>query len=47
MMKKQVAHELGLAVATVKLHRGRAMRKLGIKTAAELGRVAHWTGLAA
>lgn len=45
MLNKQVAHELGLALVTIKVHRGRAMQKLGIKTAADLGRIAEWAGL--
>jgi FixJ family two-component response regulator len=44
-LNKQVAHELGLALITVKVHRGRAMRKLGIRSAADLGRIAHLADL--
>ena len=39
-LNKQVAHELGLALVTVKVHRASAMRKLGLTNAAELGRLA-------
>jgi len=39
-LNKQVAHELGLALVTVKVHRARAMRKLGLTTPAELARFA-------
>jgi DNA-binding NarL/FixJ family response regulator len=45
MLNKQVAQELGLALVTIKVHRGRAMQKLGIKTAADLGRIAGYAGL--
>ena len=34
-----------LALITVKVHRGRAMRKLGAGNAAELGRIASKTGI--
>jgi FixJ family two-component response regulator len=44
-LNKQVASELGLALVTVKVHRASAMRKLGVKTAAELGRVAELLAL--
>ena len=40
LLNKQIADELGLAVVTVKIHRGRAMRRLGVHTAAELARFA-------
>ena len=39
-LNKQIAHELGMAERTVKLHRARAMEKLGVGSAAELGRLA-------
>lgn len=35
-LNKQTADDLGIAVKTVKLHRGRAMHKLGIRSVAEL-----------
>jgi len=39
-LNKQVADELGMAERTVKLHRSRVMEKLGVGSAAELGRLA-------
>lgn len=44
-LNKQVADHLGIALVTVKVHRARALRKLGIRTAAELGRIAPLIGL--
>ena len=35
-LNKQIAAELGAAEKTVKVHRGRVMRKMGARTAAEL-----------
>jgi FixJ family two-component response regulator len=46
MLNKEVAERLELALITVKVHRGRAMKKLGARNAAELARIAHLTGLA-
>lgn len=40
LMNKQVANELSISEATVKMHRGSVMRKLGAKTAATLVRMA-------
>ena len=40
LMNKQVANELSISEATVKMHRGSVMRKLGAKTAAMLVRMA-------
>lgn len=45
MLNKQIADHLQLALVTVKLHRGRAMQKLGAQNAAELARIALRTGL--
>ena len=42
---KEVAGILGVSVKTVEFHRGRVMRKLGVHTAAELGRFAVQSGL--
>ncbi len=39
LLNKQVAYDLGIAVKTVKGHRGRVMRKLGIQSAVELARL--------
>jgi FixJ family two-component response regulator len=40
LMNKQVAGELGLSEITVKIHRGHAMRKMGVRTLADLVRAA-------
>ena len=45
MLNKEIADHLKLALITVKLHRGRAMRKLGAQNAAELARFAVKIGL--
>jgi FixJ family two-component response regulator len=45
MLNKQIAEHLGLALVTVKLHRGHAMRKLGARTAAELAWFARAAGI--
>jgi FixJ family two-component response regulator len=39
-LNKQIAHELGIAERTVKLHRASAMAKLAVGSSAELGRLA-------
>lgn len=39
-LNKQIADDLGMAERTVKLHRARLMRKLGVESPAELGRIA-------
>ena len=38
-LNKQTAHALGIAVATVKIHRASAMRKLGARSLPDLVRV--------
>lgn len=40
LMNKQIANEIGLSEITVKIHRSNLMRKLGLRTVAELVRVA-------
>ena len=40
MLNKQIAGELGTAEKTVKVHRGRMMRKLNVSSVAELVRLA-------
>jgi FixJ family two-component response regulator len=40
LMNKQVAAELGLSEITVKIHRGHLMRKMGVRTLADLVRAA-------
>ena len=37
LLNKQIASELGISEATVKVHRGRVMRKLGVTSVAEEG----------
>lgn len=44
-LNKEIAAELNLALITVKVHRGRAMKKLGAGNAAELARLANLAGL--
>lgn len=39
MLNKEIAERLHLALVTVKVHRGSAMRKLGARSAAELARL--------
>jgi len=39
MLNKQVAGELGVGEKTIKVHRGRVMQKLGVKSVAELLRL--------
>ena len=46
LLNKEIADELGLALVTVKVHRGRAMKKLGAGNAAELARIAALAGIA-
>lgn len=45
LLNKEIADQLGLAVVTVKLHRGRAMKKLGAGNPYELARFASLLGL--
>ncbi|MEM1451811.1 MAG: response regulator [Planctomycetota bacterium] len=48
-LNKQIALELGIALDTVKVHRGRVMRKAGVESLAELVRLcerAGWNGAA-
>jgi FixJ family two-component response regulator len=39
MLNKQIANELGIAEKTIKVHRGRVMKKLGIVSVADLVRL--------
>ena len=46
MLNKQIAGELGVTEGTVKIHRGRAMHKLGIESVPELVRLCEEAGIA-
>ena len=39
-LNKQIAADLGITEATIKLHRGQVMRKMGARTLADLVRMA-------
>jgi FixJ family two-component response regulator len=39
LLNKQIAHEIGVTVATVKFHRGQVMRKMRARSLAELVRM--------
>lgn len=41
LMNKQIANELSINEVTVKMHRGSAMRKLRLRSVAQLARIAH------
>jgi FixJ family two-component response regulator len=45
LMNKQIAAELGIAQITVKIHRGRVMKKMGTRSLADLVRVAEALGV--
>ena len=45
LMNKQVAGLLGLSEITVKIHRGNVMRKMGVRSLADLVRQAHALGI--
>jgi FixJ family two-component response regulator len=45
ILNKQIADELGITEDTVKIHRGRAMQKLGIVSVAELVRICEKVGV--
>ena len=45
MLNKEIADQLDIALVTVKVHRGRAMRKLGAGNPAELARIAALAGI--
>ena len=44
-LNKQIANELGLAVVTVKVHRGQLMRKMVAKSVVDLARMADQLGI--
>jgi FixJ family two-component response regulator len=43
-MNKQIAYALGISEVTVKLHRGNVMRKMDVRSVAELVRKAELLG---
>jgi FixJ family two-component response regulator len=45
LLNKQIAAELGASLRTIKTHRGRVMRKLGVESVAELVRLAQKVGV--
>jgi len=45
LLNKQIAARLGIVEKTVKLHRGRVMQKMGIRTVADLVRIAERAGI--
>ena len=45
LLNKQIAGELGIAEDTVKIHRGRIMKKLGVLSVAELVRLCEKAGI--
>ena len=45
MLNKQIAYKLNIAEHTVKLHRGKITEKLGVKSVAELVRIAEKSGI--
>jgi FixJ family two-component response regulator len=45
LMNKQVAAELGIAEITVKIHRGRVMKKMGTRSLADLVRITETLGI--
>jgi FixJ family two-component response regulator len=45
LLNKEIADQLALALVTVKIHRGRAMRKLGAGNPADLARLAALAGI--
>jgi FixJ family two-component response regulator len=45
LMNKQIASEMGLSEITVKIHRGQVMRKMAVRSLADLVRIAERLGL--
>ncbi|TPW26962.1 response regulator transcription factor [Martelella alba] len=45
LMNKQIAYELGISEVTVKLHRGNVMRKMDVRSLADLVRIAEGLAL--
>ena len=46
MLNKQIADKLGTTERTIKFHRGQIMRKMEVKSLAELVRIADALGIA-
>ena len=44
-MNKQIAGDLGIVEKTIKVHRGRVMEKLGVRTIVDLVRIAEKAGI--
>jgi FixJ family two-component response regulator len=44
-LNKQIAADLGTVEKTIKLHRGRMMQKMGVRTVADLVRIAERAGI--
>jgi FixJ family two-component response regulator len=44
-MNKQIAGEIGVSEITVKVHRGNVTRKMGVRSVAELVRIADLLGI--
>ena len=45
LLNKQIAYELGISEETVKIHRGRMMKKMKVESVAELVRVTQIAGI--
>jgi FixJ family two-component response regulator len=45
LMNKQIAAEIGIAEITVKIHRGRIMKKMGTRSLADLVRITEMLGI--
>jgi FixJ family two-component response regulator len=43
-LNKQIAHDLGASIKTIKVHRARVMAKMGVRTVADLVRAAELAG---
>ena len=44
-LNKQIAADLGTVEKTIKLHRGRVMHKMGVRSVADLVRIAERAGI--
>ncbi len=47
LLNKQIAHELGASIKTIKVHRGRVMDKMGVRAVADLVRMTALAGAGA